>query len=423
MRPGRAGLASHVVRLEEGRYRVFSGSTAGKWYLVQVAGGRASCNCTPSIRAECYHERTVLRMATETEYAPVDEENSLVPIAVRSSVALLPTREEYNLIVAIARDIASGQSAVLPRGMQPREAFAIMMAGHALGVAPFVALRHMVIINNRIEPDAQLMMGIVQAADPNIDFRWKMVSFDECQLELWRAEKFLIKTAYTRYDAERAGQLVIKMRPVWAKDAPKGSRPIGEEPVIGPWQTHTNLMLAYNCIKIAIKLAVPSLLHRIVGVTANMAPELLEGGEGFHGPDEQLDGPDSFGRTYSATVETPAPRQATNDDWNDGREDAPADNQQANQRNRRQVLEELNAELRKQACPPEAVSKLVGGSTINLAIAWLDKNKATIAAMVATAKRGQEAGVGEGGELPNVFDAGQDSVEGEARDITHEEQE
>lgn len=421
MRRGRTGLASHVVRLGEGRYRVFSGSTAGKWYLVQVAGGRASCNCTPSIRAECYHERTVLRMATETEYAPVDEENSLVPIAVQRPIALLPTRDEYNLMVVIARDIASGNSAVLPKGMQPREGLAVMMAGHALGVPPFVALRHMVIVNNRIEPDAQLMMGIVQAADPAIEFRWTMVSFDECRLELWRGSKFLIKTEYTRYDAERAGQLAVKMRPIWAKDAPKGARPIGEEPIIGPWQTHTNLMLAYNCIKIAIKLAVPSLLHRIVGVTGNMAPELLESGESDHGPTEQLDGPDSFGRTYSATVENPPPpRQATNDNW----QDTPApENQQTQTRNRRQVLEELNAELKKQACAPDAVSRLVGGGSINLAIAWMDEHKASIAAMVSTAKRGAEAGVGEGGELPNVFDAGQDSVEGEARDVTHEEQE
>lgn len=260
-------------------YRVPSGTRRGVTYTVVYRGGRASCNCWGSngLRRECYHEKEVIAL-TQAMVPAEATSLELAPVPVERPRSLWPSPDELNAMTIIARNVPAAAGHAVPKGITAGQAFAVMLAGHEIGVGPMTAMRHITAINGRTEPDAQLMMGICLANDRTVRFTWNVLSRELADLDLWRGGSKVMNARYTIDDANAAGQLVRPTRKLWGPE--RGGPPIGEEEFDGPWQTHTMLMLAYNAIKIACKLGAPDLINNVAGVMGQLvATEMVTEGE------------------------------------------------------------------------------------------------------------------------------------------------
>lgn len=217
-----------------------------------------------------YEQQVLDKEQAEMGLVPVN-----VPPPQRGAVRLTPSELQGLMVIAANTTGIAGKT--IPKGMTPQVALSVMVAGAAFGLDPYTSLRHMVAVNGRIEPDAQLMQGICMAYDPTVEFVWPELNEDKAVLRFFRGGKLRIQIEYTNEQAIREGryQPILKQRKVvtkwsdgnparpleWAKDD-KGEF-IWEEYGRTPWHTHRMLMLAYNCVKIAVKLCAPDLLNAI----------------------------------------------------------------------------------------------------------------------------------------------------------------
>lgn len=276
------------------RYRVWSETTPGKAYSLWAFAGRAVCGCQGAqFHGHCKHEREILMSAVEQEIMSREEAANgvpstmaLAPIEARPvrSVVLTPGEIQGLMIIAAKAMPAVGHT--IPTSIKNVEtALSVMLAGAAFGLDPYTSLRHMVVVNGRIEPDAQLMQGICMGFDPSCEFIWKKLTSDVCELEFWRGGKMRIAIEYTAEEAQREGRFVPehllperKKVKSWKNGSNGRSVPdtyftnedgsfVMEKVGRGPWHTHRRLMLAYNCVKIVTKLCAPDLLNAIAAQT------------------------------------------------------------------------------------------------------------------------------------------------------------
>lgn len=171
----------------------------------------------------------------------VKDEQALVPVEVRPPVTILPTKDEWTTIISIANQLGQHAKDLLPRGIDtPGKVLAVALKGREIGVPPMAALAHMFVVNGKVDMDAQLMMGVIRARDPRIDFEWLQRDEQGCRVLLHRPGKQPVEGKYTQADAIHAGQ--------WDKEV---------------WKKFPKDMLAWAAVKRACRFGAPEYVNAL----------------------------------------------------------------------------------------------------------------------------------------------------------------
>lgn len=177
------------------------------------------------------------------------------PVAVSPPTRVLPTMQELGLMSAIARTLVNARGHAVPKDIDsPSKAAAVLLAGWELGLRPMTAFRHVYVVNGRTDVDAQVMMGLVKAKEPEADFIFHAYTSQACKVELRRPGRTPIVVEYTAEDAKASGQL----------DKP------------GPWKGYRRDMLAWAAVKRACKLGAPDIINAIPSVDVGDMPDVIE---------------------------------------------------------------------------------------------------------------------------------------------------
>ena len=237
-------------------YYVTSDTDATRTYRVDLSadGSAGVCDC-PATAHTCKHIERVRKATSMTETAVIP---STSPLVVQPPpTALLPSRDDISLMLAIAETAVKAQGMV-PQNIKTKEqAVAIMMAGWELGLRPMTALRHVYVVNGRTELETRAMMGVIRAKEPAIQFAVPEYTNDAVTVVMTRPGQEPTAVRYTAEDAKRSGQLS------------KG----------GPWQSYTRDMLFAAAGKRACRIGAPDLINAIdtamvavAAVPADIAP-------------------------------------------------------------------------------------------------------------------------------------------------------
>lgn len=184
--------------------RVPSRTTPGAFHRVLVGiDGKTTCTCAAGeYRGDCWAQKYVREERMTNEHS-----QALVPIKVAPPAAMLPTQAELNVIGTLARTVIGARGHAVPENIDtPAKAAAIMLAGFELGVRPMTALRHVMVIKGKTEPDAQLMLGILQARESDARIEIVELTDEKCTMRILRPRRGInAEYTYTLKDAERAG--------------------------------------------------------------------------------------------------------------------------------------------------------------------------------------------------------------------------
>lgn len=257
----------NITRTGPGRYTVESESVRGMAYSVQVAGERGACDCIGSEGAarkgnQCKHIRECI--AEERKYPVTTEQSTAItkaeyaPVAVSPPASTLPTMDEMKVMVTIANSVYKTAGKLIPENIKTsEEAFAIMLAGHELGIPPMAAFREIYIVKGRTSPSYRVVAGLVLKGDPAARFDWKERTAERAAVRLTRGNGAFIDVEYTMEDAKRAG-VAFKTRS-------------GEDTV---WAQFPADMLAKQAVVRACRLAGPDLITGI-GAAVRGAPAVM----------------------------------------------------------------------------------------------------------------------------------------------------
>ncbi|MDE3097546.1 MAG: hypothetical protein KGK07_16290, partial [Chloroflexota bacterium] len=268
----------NATRVRPGVYRVPSETVAGWLYNVQVTAERGVCDCIGASThgTECKH----IRHCRELEAKHMSENTNpdgdsravtvakpgamLTPITVEPPSALLPSTAELRVMVTIANSIHKTAGKLIPSNIRTsEEAFAVMLAGHELGIPAMASFREIYVVNGRTLPSARVLMGLVLRGDPAAQFRWFERSEKRAAVRLVRGNGQTIDVEYTIEDATRAGLLKNEVWKLYPKD-----------------------MLAYKAATRACRLGGPDLITAI-GASVRGAPSVMEAIEDEPGQDEE----------------------------------------------------------------------------------------------------------------------------------------
>lgn len=245
-----------------GRYRVKSDTSPGRFYSVQVRDGRGVCDCTGYLThgTPCKHIRAALEqernhMTTETKSTAVavrDRSADLAPYMPEPPASILPTTDEMKVMVTIANSIYKTAGKLIPSNIKSsEEAFAVMLAGHELGIPAMASFREIYVVNGRTQPSARVLMGLVLRGDPRAKFTWYERSDTRAHARLTRGNGMTLEVEYTIEMATKAG--------LTKNDV---------------WRTFPTDMLAYKCVTRLCRLGGPDLITSI-GATVKGAPQVM----------------------------------------------------------------------------------------------------------------------------------------------------
>jgi hypothetical protein len=247
-----------------------SDTVAGRLYRVETQDGTGVCDCR-GYRSwgHCKHVDRALAEEKETsamttqENARVADDQALAEhdgrppdaVAVNPPARVLPTMEELGIMGKIANSLVNARGHAIPTAIDsPSKAAAVMLAGWELGLRPMTAFRHIFVVNGRTEPDAQVMMGLVQAKDPGAQFIFHTYTHDACKVELRRPGRAPVVVEYTKADATQSGQM---------------AKP-------GPWKQYTRDMLAWSAVKRACRLGAADLINAIPSIDVGDMGDVIE---------------------------------------------------------------------------------------------------------------------------------------------------
>lgn len=398
------------------RYRVWSATTPGRAYTVYAYAGRAECDCPGHLThgSECRHMKEVLMSHAEVQIDHDEVSQALVPIVPqRVKPQLMPSANDMQAAMFIATNSGRAAGIAYPASItNPDVAMMIMLRGIMLGVDALTALRHITAINGSMEPDAQLMMGLVIAKSQERDgvpaeFRWVEVSAEKAHVQLLRRGNVVVDIEYTLEDAKRAGRYLDeehwpsrrkvatwKKNPNTGKNVPEtfakdadGKDVWERQRPDSYWYSNTALALCYNAAKIACKLGAPDLIN---GIDAGVPAAMLE--EGTPEADDW------------AVLDHPALRAGASA----GQGTEVVDRAAA----RKRLLDEVKAAMAKESVSGAQLAALVGGPNASDVERYLDDNpRLTVHDMIVRAKLDRETG-----EIPDGdVDDGWDTEESDAR--------
>ena len=252
---------SAMTRTAPGVYRVQSERDPAVSYRVQVAHGRGVCDCLGALthESECKHVRACKRLedtmtTTETTAVAVRQPGAdLIPMRVEPPQSSLPSMDQLRVITTIANSIYQTRGTLIPKEIDSsQKAFAVMLAGHELGIPPMASFREIFIVNGRTVPSARVLMGLVLRGDPQAAFVWFERSEKRAHARLTRGNGMTVEVEYTIEDAQRAK---LTNNPTWT--------------------TYPKDMLAYRCVSRLCRLGGPDLIT-MIGVAVRGAPAVME---------------------------------------------------------------------------------------------------------------------------------------------------
>lgn len=275
-------------------FKYESKTEPGKFWTTVVERGQAVCDCIGYVNhGKCHHQDDSLAQVKAALGETLMGERSLVAAAapkhtaiparptVRTPHAMMPSRDEIRSMIDLSNALARGAGVMIPKHYDKSEkVFAAAYFGWELGVPVMTVLRHTFVINGRIEPDAQLMMGLVIARDPTAEFRWKVGpdALLGAEVELWLRGNHVSTGKWLPSDAERSGQLKMPRKKVvtgWkpgrnGRDVPEfemdaqGKYVMVDEP--GNWQLWPSDMYAWAAVKRACRFGASHLINAIEGM-------------------------------------------------------------------------------------------------------------------------------------------------------------
>lgn len=377
-----------LIRLRPGLYRAHSRNTRGRSYKIHVAllkihGWSAVCDCPGHLsHKHCYHADEAAQK--EYEYMTTDvakrEQEGAVTVFARLPVPnldpgtivpsnILPTPGEIAAMAHIA-------NLMTPDDEDPRETFKKELAGWELGVGPMTAIRRMFTVNNKIEPDTQLMLALALAGDSTVaitaDVTGEAYNDLECVAVLKRGGVTHPKITYTMKDANASGQSKKKRRwSKWKKNG-AGQKDGGWEEVDGPWQLYPKDMLKHAAVKRLLRLYAPDLINNVKGVGIGHAEVMIAG------PNEDVIDAVVMESRIEARDEDPIQRAADHIEAEYVRQHPEAVNDDPHE----PPVEDLNEHLDRQQAAPE------GTDTTDY--------RAVVVALLGEAKENTDAGFFEG---------------------------
>jgi len=189
-----------------------SRTTPGMRYRVDIAiDGTPICTC-PGFEhhGHCWHAEAVKK-----EERAMKEETALLPVKPVVSAALLPSARDLTLI-DLAAAMAYAGAVSLPKELNTKEKVAaVMLYGYELGLKPMTAIRHIYIVEGRLEPSAEVMAGLLLASEPDARLSVVELTEESCTMRIIRPAKGINETyTVTMADAEKAG---LAKRDGWLK--------------------------------------------------------------------------------------------------------------------------------------------------------------------------------------------------------------
>ena len=228
------------------------------YYTILVGPtGEATCTCAAYENGlACWHIKYILE-----EKALNETSTALAPIEIRPPNTALPSRSDLAVMDYVAGHLAETKGLTLPQNLRNREDVrAVLYAGWEVGVKPMTALRHFFVVNGKVEPDAQIMAGIVTAHEADARFEIVQLTADSCTMRLIRPSKRLkVEYTYALADAKAAGLLS------------KG----------GPWTQYPKDMMRWAATKRLCRVYAPDLINSVSVAGVNQAMEGVEPEEDF----------------------------------------------------------------------------------------------------------------------------------------------
>lgn len=260
-----------------------------KTWTTRVQNGQAVCNCIGyANHQKCLHLGDALGRAeshqasSHSTAAPALMAPTALPanrpiLERRQRSVMIPTPTELTGMIQLANALAMGSGFAIPQHYDSSpKVFAAVYWGWEKDVPPMTVLSHTFVVNGRLEPDAQLLMGMILRARPNCEWRW-IVEPNEAtggEVELYIHGIKRSSGKWTPADAMRAGQLTMpkrKMIDFWEEHgAGKKARPVFKlgtdgkplfEDAPGNWQLWPTRMYAWACVKIAARLGAADVIN------------------------------------------------------------------------------------------------------------------------------------------------------------------
>lgn len=192
-----------IARREGRSFYVPSRTKANLTYRVDVAtDGELFCNCTGfEMRRDCWHLQFIheeMEMNEETSLA-------LTPIVPRTITSLLPTERDLQLVDKAAALVFNG-AVSLPKELNtPQKVAAVMLYGLELGLAPMTAIRHLYIVNGKVQPSCEVMAGLLLSRHPDARLSLEEISNERCTMRLvWPSRDVNDTYTVTWEDIKRA---------------------------------------------------------------------------------------------------------------------------------------------------------------------------------------------------------------------------
>lgn len=171
-----------AVRREGRAFYVPSRTTDGVTYRVDVGvDGTLFCNCTGfEMRRTCWHVALIREEMEMNETMTT----ALTPIMPKPITSLLPTERDYALIDKAAALVFNGAVA-LPKELNTQQKVAaVMLYGLELGLAPMTAIRHLYIVNGRVQPSCEVMAGLLLSRHPDARISLEEINNERCTMRL-----------------------------------------------------------------------------------------------------------------------------------------------------------------------------------------------------------------------------------------------
>ena len=180
-----------------------SRTTAGLSYRVDLAiDGTLLCNCPAALNnLKCWHVTYL-----QEELSMNETSTALVPLRLAPTQALVPSERTLALINQTAQLALSGAIA-LPKELNTREKVAaVMLYGLELGLRPMTSLRHLYVVNGRVQPSAEVMAGLLISSEPDARLLVEELTDQTCTMRIIRPQRNLNATfTVTWTEIERAG--------------------------------------------------------------------------------------------------------------------------------------------------------------------------------------------------------------------------
>lgn len=143
--------------------------------------GELLCNCEAGSfkQAECWAVQQVRK-----EVMTATETRDVVPVQLNPRTALLPSERDMKLIDRAAAMVFAGAVALPKELNTPEKVGAVMLYGLELGLAPMSALRHLYIVNGKVQPSTEVMAGLLLSRHPSVRLKVDELNDQRCVMRL-----------------------------------------------------------------------------------------------------------------------------------------------------------------------------------------------------------------------------------------------